>query len=96
MSKQNFKHDYVEAEVHGDEITWRSTFGRKKTFRFEDITYCEMKGNCIRVYVNGKKLFTIDSGIDDSEFMEDIKRRRISVKSYWVNHHKKKHKKNRK
>lgn len=55
-----------------------------------------MKGNCIRVYVNGKKLFTIDSGIDDSEFMEDIKRRRISVKSYWVNHHKKKHKKNRK
>ena len=83
-------------EVHGDEIAWRSTFGRKRTFRFEDITYCEMKGNSIRVYVNDKKLFTIDSGIDDSEFMEDIKRRRISVKSYWVNHHKKKHKKNRK
>lgn len=83
-------------EANEDEITWRSTFGRKKIFRFEDITYCEMKGNSIRVYVNDKKLFTIDSGIDDSEFMEDIKRRRISVKSYWVNHHKKKHKKNRK
>ena len=41
-----------------------------------------MKGNSIRVYVNGKKLFTIDSGVDDSEFMEDIERRRIPVKSY--------------
>ena len=70
-------------------ITWRSTFGRKRTFRFEDITYCEMKGNSIRVYVNGKKLFTIDSGVDDSEFMEDIERRRIPVKSYWANQHKK-------
>ena len=69
-------------EVDEDEITWRSTFGRKRTFRFEDITYCEMKGNSIRVYVNGKKLFTIDSGVDDSEFMEDIERRRIPVKSY--------------
>ena len=59
-------------EVYGDEITWRSTFGRKKIFRFEDITYCEMKGNSIRVYVNDKKLFTIDSGIDDSEFMEEM------------------------
>ena len=76
-------------EVNGDEITWRSTFGRKRTFRFEDITYCEMKGNSIRVYVNGKKLFTIDSGVDDSEFMEDIERRRIPVKSYWANQHKK-------
>ena len=69
-------------EVNGDEITWRSTFGRKKTFHFDDITYCELKGNAIRVYVNGKKLFTIDSGIDDSEFMEDIERRRITVKAY--------------
>ena len=76
-------------EVNGDEITWCSTFGRKRTFRFEDITYCEMKGNSIRVYVNGKKLFTIDSGVDDSEFMEDIERRRIPVKSYWANQHKK-------
>lgn len=69
-------------EVNGDEITWRSTFGIKRTFHFEDITYCELKGNAIRVYVNGKKLFTIDSGIDDSEFMEDIERRRIPVKAY--------------
>ena len=70
-------------EVNGDEITWRSTFGRKRTFKFEDITYCELKGRAVRVYVNGKKLFTIDSGIDDSEFMEDIKRRKIPVKSYY-------------
>lgn len=26
-------------EVNEDEITWRSTFGRKRTFRFEDITH---------------------------------------------------------
>ena len=71
-------------EVNGDEITWRSTFGRKRTFKFEDITYCELKGRAVRVYVNGKKLFTIDSGIDDSEFMEDIKRRKIPVKSHYV------------
>lgn len=76
-------------EVNGDEITWRSTFGKKRTFHFEDITYCEMKGNSIRVYVNGEKLFTIDSGIDDSEFMDDIERRRIPVKSYWANQQKK-------
>jgi hypothetical protein len=71
-------------EVNGDEITWRSTFGRKRTFKFEDITYCERKKSAIRVYINGKKLFTIDSGIDDSEFMEDIKRRKIPVKSHYV------------
>lgn len=67
-------------EVNGDEITWRSTFGRKRTFKFEDITYCELKGRSVRVYINGKKLFTIDSGIDDSEFMDDIERRRIPVR----------------
>ena len=76
-------------EVNGDEITWRSTFGRKRTFRFEDITYCERKKGSMRVYVNGEKLFTIDSNIDKEEFMEDIERRRIPVKSYWVNQHKK-------
>ena len=70
-------------EVNGDEITWRSTFGRKRIFHFEDITKCEMKGNSIRVYVDGKKLFTLDSGIDDSEFMEDIERRKIPVRLYW-------------
>ena len=43
----------------------------------------------MRVYVNGEKLFTIDSNIDKEEFMEDIKRRRIPVKSYWANQHKK-------
>ena len=75
-------------EVNGDEITWRSTFGKKRTFRFEDITYCERKKGSMRVYVNRKKLFTIDSNIDKEEFMEDIKRRRIPVKSYWVNKHK--------
>ena len=67
-------------EVNGDEITWRSTFGRKRTFKFEDITFCELKGRAVRVYVNGKKLCTIDSGIDKSEFMDDIERRRIPVR----------------
>lgn len=56
-------------EVNGDEITWRSTFGRKRTFHFEDITYCERKKGSMRVYVNGEKLFTIDSNIDKEEFM---------------------------
>ena len=71
-------------EINGDEITWRSTFGRKRRFLFEDITYCERKKGSVRVYVNGKKLFTIDNNIDDSEFMEDIKRRKIPVKSHYV------------
>ena len=48
----------------------------------------EKKGS-VRVYVNGEKLFTIDSNIDKEEFMEDIERRRIPVKSYWTNQHKK-------
>ena len=59
------------------------------TFHFEDITYCERKKGSMRVYVNGEKLFTIDSNIDKEEFMEDIERRRIPVKSYWANQHKK-------
>lgn len=79
-----------KAEERGDEITWRSTFGKKRTFRFEDITYCEWKGNSLRVYVNGKKLVTIDSGIDDREFMDDIERRKIPVKFYSGNQEKKK------
>ena len=54
-------------EVNGDEITWRSTFGRKRTFHFEDITYCERKKGSMRVYVNGEKLFTIDSNAHDKE-----------------------------
>ena len=54
-----------------------------------DITYCERKKGSVRVYVNGEKLFTIDSNIDKEEFMEDIERRRIPVKSYWTNQHKK-------
>lgn len=70
-------------EVNGDEITWRSTFGRKRIFHFEDITKCERKKGSMRVYVDGKKLFTIDSNIDREEFMEDIKRRKIPVRSYW-------------
>ena len=76
-------------EVNGDKIIWRSTFGKKMTFYFDDITYCERKKGSIRVYVNGEKLFTIDSNIDKTEFMEDIKRRRIPVKSYYVNQLKK-------
>lgn len=76
-------------EVNGDEITWRSTFGKKRTFHFEDITYCERKKSSIRVYVNGEKLFTIDGGVDKSEFMDDIERRKIPVKSYYVNQLKK-------
>ena len=47
------------------------------------------KNGSVRVYVNGEKLFTIDSNIDKEEFMEDIERRRIPVKSYWTNQHKK-------
>ena len=46
-------------EVNGDKIIWRSTFGKKMTFYFDDITYCERKKGSIRVYVNGEKLFTI-------------------------------------
>ena len=55
----------------------RSTFGKKRTFRFGDITYCERKKGSVRVYVNGEKLFTIDSNIDKEEFMEDIMRHHI-------------------
>ena len=77
-------------EINDDEITWRSTFGKKRTFHFGDITYCERKKGSMRVYVNGKKLFTIDSNIDKEEFMEDVERRRIPVKSYYANQFKKK------
>lgn len=79
-------------EVNGDKITWRSTFGRKRIFHFEDITKCERKNGSMRVYVDGKKLFTIDSNIDREEFMEDIKRRKIPVRSYWGKNSSKKRK----
>ena len=77
-------------EIDGDEIMWRSTFGKKRSFHFEDITYCERKKGSMRVYVNGKKLFTIDSNIDKAQFVEDVERRRIPVKSYYANRLKKK------
>ncbi len=77
-------------EINGDEITWRSTFGKKRSFYFEDITYCERKKGSMRVYVNGKKLFIIDSNIDKAQFVEDVERRRIPVKSYYANQLKKK------
>ena len=35
-----------------------------------------------------KKLFTIDSNIDKEEFMADIKKEKIPIKSYWVNKYK--------
>ena len=76
-------------EVNGDKIIWRSTFGKKMTFYFDDITYCERKKGSIRVYVNGEKLFTMDGGVDKSEFMDDKERRKIPVKSYYVNQLKK-------
>ena len=41
-----------------------------------------------------KKLFTIDSGIDDSEFMEDIERRKIPIRAYWGETKRKNKKKN--
>ena len=77
-------------EIDGDEIMWRSTFGKKRSFHFGDITYCERKKGSMRVYVNGKKLFTIDSNIDKAQFVEDVERRRIPVKSYYANRLKKK------
>lgn len=80
-------------EVNGDEITWCSTFGKKRIFYFEDITYCERRKGSIRVYINGKKMFTINSNIDSKEFVEDVKRRRIPVRSYYVNQIKKNMKK---
>lgn len=76
-------------EIDGNEIMWRSTFGKKRSFHFEDITYCERKKGSVRVYINGKKLFTIDSNIDKAQFMEDVERRRIPVKSYYANQLKK-------
>jgi len=67
-------------EVDGEEIKWRSTFGRVRKFRFSDITKCVIKkSNAIRVYVNDKRLFTIDSNIDCGQFMEDIEKRGIPV-----------------
>ena len=44
-------------EVNGDEITWRSTFGKKRTFRFEDITYCEKKRFCACICKWGKAIY---------------------------------------
>ncbi len=52
-------------------------FWKKRTFQFEDITQCELMKSSTRVYVNNKKLFTIDNNIDGEQFMEDIKRRKI-------------------
>lgn len=78
-------------EINGDTITWRSTFGKKRTFQFEDITQCELRKASTRVYVNGKKLFTIDDNIDDEQFMEDIKKRKIPVKTSWEIQYRKKH-----
>lgn len=64
-------------------------FWKKENFSFWGYYLLREKKGSVRVYVNGEKLFTIDSNIDKEEFMEDIERRRIPVKSYWTNQHKK-------
>ena len=60
---------------------------KRELFVLRILPTARKKGS-VRVYVNGEKLFTIDSNIDKEEFMEDIERRKIPVKSYWVNKHK--------
>lgn len=81
-------------KVNGEEIIWRSTFGRKRKFRFEDITKCVIKNSgAIRVYVHDKRLFTIDSNIDCKEFMDDVERRGIPVRFILLERYKKKTKK---
>ena len=70
----------IKIDVNGEELIWRSTFGRETKFRFEDITKCVVKISGTIVYVQGKRLFTIDNSINFREFMSDIKRRGIFVK----------------
>lgn len=86
-------------EINGDEITWRSTFGKKRKFTFDDIIYIEYRRQSKRLCIDGEEPFTItiDNNIDDAELMEDIKRRRLPVHSLKLrdNWLKKKNKKRR-
>ena len=66
-------------EVNGDEITWRSTFRGRGFFTLRILQECERKKGSMRVYVDGKKLFTIDSNID-GRIYGGYKRRKIPVK----------------
>ena len=86
-------------EINGDEILWRSTFGKKRKFTFDDIMYIEYRRQSKRLCIDGEEPFTItiDNNIDDAELMEDIKRRRLPVHSLKLrdNWLKKKNKKRR-
>lgn len=86
-------------EINGDEILWRSTFGKKRKFTFDDIMYIEYRRQSKRLCIDGEEPFTItiDDNIDDAELMEDIKRRRLPVYSLKLrdNWLKKKNKKRR-
>lgn len=71
-------------EVNEQEITWRSTFGIVRKFRFENITRCERMIYSIRVYVNGKKMFHIDNNINCEEFIKDVERHGVPVEYYFM------------
>lgn len=56
---------------------------KKRKFTFDDIIYIEHRRQSKRLYIDGEKQFkiVIHDNIDDSEFMEDVKRRKLPVNS---------------
>lgn len=75
---------FWKIKVDGDEISYRSMFGTKYPYKFEDITraveFNHFGNNAIRCYKGTEKMFTIDNNVAGYyQFQIDLKVRKIPI-----------------
>lgn len=69
-----------KVEVHGTQITYRSTFGKVRTYTFSDITKgVYKKSGAFRVYIGDKRIFTFDDNMDFSLFLRQMNEMHILI-----------------
>lgn len=67
-------------EVHGTQITYRSTFGIVRTYSFSDITKgVYKKSGAFRVYAGEKRIFTFDDNMEFSLFIQQMNEMHILI-----------------
>lgn len=69
-----------KVEVHGTQITYRSTFGKVRTYTFSDITKgVYKKSGAFRVYIGDQRIFTFDDNMDFSLFLRQMNEMHILI-----------------
>lgn len=75
-------------EVHGEEICYRSTFGKVRHYHFSQITHgCYKRSGAFRVYSGKKRLFTFDDNVDFETFLSEFYARNIPIDTIGGKYH---------